>query len=86
MSYTSLYSPVSLTLYYFLFLVSGPDAGKIFPFIESDKCSVMNALSAKEREHELVSLFTPGFRFSLLNSIAVSLSLDTVSTSRITVL
>jgi hypothetical protein len=61
---------LSLLLTLFLLFVSPTDlrdAGKISSSMESDRGSIMNALSAMEREDELVSLFTPVSVFSLLS-------------------
>jgi hypothetical protein len=44
------------------------EAGKISSSMESDRGSIMDALSAMEREDELVSLFTLGFVYSLLSN------------------
>jgi hypothetical protein len=59
--------------------------------MESDRGSIMNALSAMEREDELVSFFTPDFGFLVAkHSIAVhrsaAITPAAVSTSRISTL
>ena len=41
-------------------LVDLQDTGKVSAFVESDRGSTMNHLSAIEREGDLVSLFTAG--------------------------
>jgi hypothetical protein len=68
------------------------DTGKISSSMESDRGSIMNALSAMEREDELVSLFLPQTLGVLVakQSIAVhrsaAITLAAVSTSRISTL
>jgi hypothetical protein len=91
-SYTfTLHLSLSLTPLLFLSPADLRDTGKISSSMESDRGSIMNALSAMEREDELVSLFTPPFRFLVAKrSIAVphsaAITLVAVSTSRISML
>ena len=80
-SYSS-FNPASYTRTFF----GSPVSWRPGSSMESDRGSVKDALSAMEREDELVSLFTPGFVFSLLSnrlpfphSAAITLAVDSPS-------